>query len=179
MKKLFILFAILTLTNLNAQEKQNDATLEETISFIKKYKHHINGIWLPKWYNKFGEIAFKNYTNTYIKDSGNYLNMIIESKNKKIDKDVKVYLDLTKLRNSSNYSTRGNEVIVLNFIGKYCFVDEYNERNDKKRNFKGNFVRLSISNSEMRPRLAKAFNHLAYLMKKKRLEKQKNSGDKF
>lgn len=179
MKKLLIFFTILTLTNLNAQEKQNDATWEETVSFINKYKYHIKGLWLPKWYNKFGEIGFNDYTNVKIKTSGSYVSMIIQSKNKKIDKDVIVTLDLTKLETASSYSTSGNEVIVLKFIGKYCFVDEYNERNDKKRNFKGNFLRLNISNNEMRPRLTKAFNHLAYLSKQKRLEKRKNSGEKF
>jgi|GEM_PF-4420621 len=51
MKKTLLLLTVLTFSITSAQEKENDATWDETIGFIEKYKEKLH---FDKYLNSFG-----------------------------------------------------------------------------------------------------------------------------
>lgn len=178
MKKLLIFFAIVTLTNLNAQEKQNDATWEETIGFIKKYKNNFSpdskyDIFTNYKFDIYSDriVEYYEFNDEYRKERSKYKNIIYLSKLMKVEDKLKEDLDII-------VRTTGNDVFITEERSYYHPQEKrwiYIETKKRSRSYD----LLYVPNREMYPRLLKAFKQLAYLATKKREEKRKQSGDKF
>ena len=175
MKKLLILFTILTLTNLNAQEKQNDATWEETISFLNKYSDM-----LMRFDNRSSVMDWTKFTNVKFQNKDNTTFLILEySLNPQIlitNYDLK-YLDKVEWQEKSKVNSidwsNWKDVITIKFTRPQPYIFDGKKRGTYKQHA------IKISDSEINERYFKALKHLAYLAKKKREEIRKNSGDKF
>lgn len=185
MKKTILTLAlfITTLTLTFAQEKQGDATWEETIDFIKSKK-------------KFISIDDSTSPSNEIKIDGQGIQLIIytwsnypKGWEKRIYympfrylKSVKpfkegsyCYIDINKLSGEyvsvKVFKTKKDDVFEFNPKGsKYYLHGSYNL---------ARFDKLCVNDVEMRERLTKAFQHLTYLAIQKREAERKASGDKF
>ena len=185
MKKLLIFFTIVTLTNLSAQEKQNDATWEETISFLKKYKDQIT-----HWQSPYRGMPDKpdyevnNISNTKWVFNGNASGRVRMTNGYTQRKDVyKITISLNKLQ-KVKMSDYFDDKIDLNTTGNNIIYDEkmYNDGRINERYTKiinSSYFGIVVYDEEMRPRIYKALKHLTYLATKKREEARKNSGEKF
>ncbi|GAL01429.1 hypothetical protein JCM19314_873 [Nonlabens ulvanivorans] len=170
---LLIIFLFIGLGNLNAQDASNDATWEETISFIEKflpnfdhvcmdlsdgsrtnYKYSLeNNILIAQWDNSYGEDDEYTYRR---------IASILELSS------VSLSDDLITLNFSGNvvklfYEERGDMIywksenrLVINLL------DVQNYEDESQNKF------FSAPNSINTQRLYKAFKHLAYLAKEKR-----------
>lgn len=162
-----LLFMSITAT---AQEKQNDATWEETINFISKNLNYINE----------GEVYDCNYKSRrmwYVTDiSISQSKLIIELRVFKEDKHFQRFTVSLEKINEFKYGTIytvGKNIDVEYFL--LCDTGEIRAKNPNS----GDSVNIKIDDNEMRSRIYKAFQHLAYLAKEKRKAKRKASGDKF
>lgn len=164
-----LFFTILTLTNLNAQEKQNDATWEETIEFINKNKGFLSCYQEPFGYHFNCNIKDIQINENTLKVRYQYI-----KSNEKSMSEKEQWFEV-KLHKISRVDKLNNKNIIRFFTtGKNIhFKSEYFIDHDKKVYF------FPVEDTEMFPRLLKAFKQLAYLATKKREEVRKNSGDKF
>lgn len=159
MKKTFLTLLLLVIANFSiAQDASNDATWEETIEFISEQKEFIQKGW--NWHP--------------IKpDKERIEKFIIEGEIFTIQFEAycEVIVDLSKLY-SANILTEYETTIELKFTGNYSkdFCEDV-------RNF--NEFYIGVSDIEIRPRLLKAFQHLAYLATNKRQKEIKKSSNKF
>lgn len=183
----FCLFATISI----AQDASNDATWEETIDFIKQNKHHIERSEAINYESK-NKISVFDFKNDKLKLS---LSGIIAGKNGQYCNSTylidHISIDLGQLKKASLYG----DYIYLSFIDesvkylnlrekKSCYwyrgANNFKDRIEKIDDRKKTSISLYLSsNTEMRPRLEKAFEHLAYLATKKREEVRKTSGSKF
>ncbi len=178
MKKILILFIIITSVSINAQEKQNDATWEETIGFIKKYKNNFSpdseyDIYTNYKFDIYSDriVEYYEFNNEYRKELSKHKKIIYLSKLMKVEDKFKKDLDILLY-------TTGKDI--LKTSEKYYYHPQkkqwiYIETEKSSSSFR----LLYVPNREMYPRLLKAFKQLAYLATKKREEKRKQSGEKF
>lgn len=175
MKKLIPLLLIAFFNcNLASQTKQNDATWEETIAFIKKYSYHFD-------YPKNLYLAEDRIENFNI-DSNTIGFKRIQRDNTPYSKWLSTSLWSVPLKklDAAKVSQEINGLYLF-FTGDYCTVkkEEVNFKKNTKelRSYKTNGLGLVIKDVEMRQRMIKAFKHLAYLAKQKRLKNRQR--DKF
>ena len=161
---LFLFF--ITTNSLFSQEKQNDATWEETISFIEKHKNKLH---FDKYLNVFGELMISRdeYTNRKYQKVTRFENQI----------ESKKYLNVNMFY--SNGRSHGG----MTFYLLALFKAELNNNSFILFDSNGSKIYFNIYDAYFKERLFKAFSHLAYLAvekKKKEIEKEKkNSGEKF
>lgn len=169
MKKIVLIATVLLSSiTLNAQEKQNDATWEETTRFIKKHLDKIDKyVIAPFFDNDTPSLKVE------ITDNG-YLHMVRNDDEHRHN----VKFDLGFL---SEVRFRDGNKVGLYFSKTKEFIKYFKGRNDwEKRIINENSIDLIYKyDSELNPRVAKAWKHLAYLATKKREEARKASGDKF
>ena len=167
-KALLIITLFIGLVNLNAQDANNDANWEETIGFIVKNQNHLKD---GRYYS-----ITPNFTSFYIEK--NFL--FCEYKDSEDNTHMSYKIDLSKLiqvklvkQTNTRYE---RDDIILKTVGENILVD-YN--NEKYGSLYRNNIHFFVSNIEMRERLIKAFEHLAYLATNNRETERKASGDKF
>ena len=160
---LAILFLILSLTT-NAQEKQNDATWEETIGFIEKYKTNLEAIGLA-WYNRDNEKQYDDFQIVFSSD-----HIYFNSLNGKNDF---ISISLKKLRRCYKANAKW---INIKTTGDYI---HYKPADKSAADFEVNRISIWISDTEMLPRILNAFKHLTDLSKEQRKAEREASSDKF
>lgn len=174
----------------NAQEKQNDASWEETVEFLSKNLHYISiGNVDKERYPELSRSTTK-WRRSVAYFTENNREIVIEFVPRK-DSDrfcgdksyqhfIQYTIPLDKIINvSSHYffwiQTTGKYIDVKKHLpvksGSTCTITDAYTTTD--------VLQVRVEDSEMRPRLYKAFEHLAYLAKEKREAKRKASGDKF
>lgn len=153
---LFIGFVTIT----NAQDETNDATWEETISFLKKNNDKIS--------NDFED--FKLYI-----DNDKIIMKFENSHGLKFRKSF----ELKYFKEVNIFPSSGH--ITINLVGNYIKEEVLysNQKEWEKWDDNDNKVDIKVNDTEWKPRIGKALQHLAYLASKKRKEKRKASGDKF
>lgn len=155
-----LFIAIALITNVNAQEKQNDATWEETVEFINMQKGKVN--YAFKW-GKVEDVPLKEF---HIEGK------VLNSKN---EGNCRYGLDLSKLLSAQEINLNENKypmpMMKLTFTGNYNICEGFDE--------KFNEVYYAITDVEMRSRVLKAFKHLAFLATQKRLQEQKKQKEKY
>lgn len=168
MKQTLLVIALfIGLGNVNPQDASNDATWEETISFLKKYKNDFKVVDAhPSWCEQM-ELEITE-------DKIRYYGAISDYK-------CEYSIDLTKLK-----SVGGNSPsIILYTTGNNCLKYNCRVDNGKSKSCMGNHdgvtnsLMLWIDDIEMHPRFVSAFEHLVKLATKKREDVRKASGDKF
>lgn len=166
MKQLILTLTLFTttLTVTFSQEKQSDATWEETIQFIKQNSSFMgDGLEFKNVQydiNFIENLQFNSYIMKY-----NVNNTISE-------------IDLSKLNNLVEIEDNPENRFFLELTGKYAkktFV-YYDESPTIKHM---NRVALIVSDNDMAIRIKKAFQHLTYLAIQKREVERKAFGDKF
>lgn len=157
---------MLTFSITNAQEKQNDATWDETIGFIEKYKEKLH---FDKYLNSFGRsIASRD-----------------EETNRKHNKVARFenQIESKKYLNVNMFYSNGRSHGGMSFPIITLVKAELNNNSLILFSSNGSKIYFNIYDTYYKDRLFKAFSHLAYLAvekKKKEIEKEKkNSGDKF
>ncbi len=162
----------LGLGNINAQEKQNDATWEETIAFINKYEDQIaNKSSAKKNYfsvtpgyfvgHKEGRMyneVWKYYKDVFKRESVKTEDLIYIKDIRGVPSRFDIWFTRDVVRVKHNW-----------FFGKKPPRDYYTD----------SLGDLTVLDDELKPRIYKAFKHLAYLATQKRESKRKASGDKF
>lgn len=172
MKKAICIFIVLISSFSYSQTKQNDATWEETIAFIKKYSRHLEGPQSEgerienfnidsktirfKWINRHNHSWYKGIETVVV--SAPLLKLMKVSKGESGLYIIYIWL-------TGNYVSRNGESVDL----------RKNKRS--KISFKTSVFKFAIKDVEMRDRMFKAFKHLTYLAKQERLKQ--NKGDKF
>ena len=162
-----ILFSLFLTTTFfcNAQDASNDATWEETIDFIKKNKSFfVKSEYWKKTSNYEFDIDYKYAYISYTVREDLLYNMPSYYIN------YSTSIDLKKIKTADHG--------YIKLTGDYIKVSS--KRKGKSENVSyDNIEGIYIEDTEMKPRLIKAFQHLAYLATKKREEARKASGDKF
>lgn len=180
-KTIVILTILLSSLTATAQEKRNDATWEETIDFILKYKNKISKCEDTDSWEKVG---WANYIEDDEVNEGlkilDYKYLVMRKNNK--DRLFNFKYNLEEI-NEIDFSTR-RRVVYVKFTPtqKLSFkIPADRDLKTRTRNYKHKSIGFYIEtdDSEFHPRLLKAFEHLAYLARKKREEARKASGDKF
>jgi len=158
---LTLILCITTLTVTFAQEKQNDATWEETVEFILKYSKSLkSGKFKPP-------LNLKNFN-----VSNNKLSFKTDIKN---EDDWDNTIDLSKL-SDAKISEHHEDVIILSCTGPYVMWNP----NDSDYEIKyRSYYSFEIGDNELRQRLLNAFKHLAKLATEKREAEREASGEKF
>lgn len=194
---LLLYVATAFVTKVNAQEKQNDATWEETIDFIKKYSYLIEDV---KYFDnpdvtiddEYIYLSSSGYA--YYSSSSTY-NGEFYTTEIKINNTIK--LPIENIRKLEDYWENKDVLYLVENV--YISADlkkdksasyndkDYPETYEKYQNswdeFKLYFNESSSNYKEDSNRLRKAFYHLAYLAnekrKKEKEQRRKESGDKF
>lgn len=173
--KTLLLTATLIISSLTAtaQEKQNDATWEETIEFLNKHSDmlmwydNVGGI--EKW-KKFDKIHFVSEDNT------TFLRLEYSRVDSKwsMSGSYSANFDLKFIKNViwTESSQWGKNHMRINFTREQPF---FTKRGSSPRDFHS----FKLSDSEINRRYYKALQQLAYLAKEKREAERKASGDKF
>jgi hypothetical protein len=164
--KLLILTLFLSLTTFtNAQDASNDATWEETIEFIGS---NLSPKILPSqrfWFTHdgyFHQVKQIYISNDVLVVSGEF---VIDSRGLE-NKTIKIPLIKLKMT--------GDHINILCSLTSSDIKFIYDGQNWAFKDFS-----FGIDDSELEPRVYKAFKHLAYLATKKREEERKASGNKF
>ncbi|WP_074940612.1 hypothetical protein [Algibacter lectus] len=173
MKKLnLIVFTLLIFSanNVHSQEKQNDATWEETINFISE---NLKYTVIESLQQKFNQQSFDNEyatiankTKHSIKD--NFLNTKFSSTYNK-DKSVSyVYFEtpLNKLKKVTLEKAINDEFTTFNIGLKLTGKFAKRTSDDEEKFFDS--ILLSFDDHTLANRMTKAFQHLAYLASEKR-----------
>jgi hypothetical protein len=150
---LLIITLFIGFGNANAQDASNDATWEETIEFINENLQYTKGM-----NNDFSTIE-----EVYLKE-----NKIFVVYSSKIGAKKETTFPLSKISKAREWDD--SEYCLIYLTGDYC-ISDYTEKNGKK-NIHGHIsktdsVKLFYEN-ELRTRMVKAFNHIAYLNSEKR-----------
>lgn len=145
----------ISFTNTKAQEKQNDATWEETIKFINNNKINIvgNACCVGKYETKLFNIVDHIIT--------------LETKNAKYGYFLNPKADLTFLKKAQFYTYsagRYKYVLQLDFMDELVIIDT------DRGSSTSAYLKFEISSELMGKKLEKAFQHLAYLATEKRKE---------
>lgn len=192
MKQLLITALTLFLATTGfAQEKQNDATWEETIDFLIKYKNEISGINWDAVYFQVQDIDKSLATRFHIdfinKESMSIFASATEEYNypKSCNEEVSKSINTKNciLLNLKSVSDEGYG-LKIEFLND-CFLLATSYPNWKKNcqlqktNKLIKNIVLIIENEETQNRYYKAFTHLAYLAKEKREKIRIESDDKF
>ncbi|WP_336127789.1 hypothetical protein [Mesoflavibacter sp. CH_XMU1422-2] len=166
-KKNLATFLLIVITHtLVAQEKQNDATWAETVGFINKNLEFING----------GNPEYK-FTNFNINSTSFSWKWFYKNYNG----SPNIYsssLPLSKLLSVEihNYDPKMSiqqYSLHIKLTGSYILTTGEDGTSNN------NYAYIYVSDIEMRPRIYKAFQHLAYLATEKRKQERETSGDKF
>lgn len=195
LKYILVLFTMLYASHTNSQEKQNDATWEETIEFLQKYSNQIKDAEMGSFEKKYFKNRKINIQSEGIPfgTAGNYL----------LDKH-KDWGD--RFSGSDDFYKRYYKLYEGNFPFKYLLKIEMYSNSiylilsteisysySVKTNYynvgkvendlldrETNQLKLTyVDNEELLPRIEKAFKHLTYLaIEKRKLEREK-SGEKF
>lgn len=176
MKKALVFITVLFFSiTVTAQDATNDATWEETITFIKKYENKITffGISDVAYGRKYESFNFeiKNNNKMYVSsDSNSYVfNTAFDLE---LITDVYGYDNEISIKFLRATEVSYDKKIYANWLRKMIW--------SKDRTINSSEVKIGyISDSEFFPRIRKAWQHLAYLAIKKREEARKASGDKF
>lgn len=167
MKKIIYLFLALSfcnITNIFAQQQQNDATWEETISFLEDNARSMRGkiIWASNHKAETLETTISN------------------------NKTVLTVTNKTPYGDGFQIDIRNINLSDLSYISldegqEHSYImlwsREKGSVNCKKDNSFSpcNFIEIGIENKEMKNRVVKALKHLAYLSNKKNEEKKAKS----
>lgn len=187
-KLLLIGILFFATSNIIAQEKQNDATWEETISFLKENISVFSG---TKYYSLLRDgREDRNTSNDYevFINNSREIEAILKSFHRWSRKANLDYL----LRPERKITEDGEEKFILHFIQNKVddsYTDPGTIDNSKKSSIEINVYRRQTikydkngddkfisgvlmfnENSELPSRIFKAFQHLAYLAKEKRKE---------
>jgi hypothetical protein len=147
-KSLLIIALFIGLGNVNAQDASNDATWEETIEFINENLQYANG----------QDNDFSIIEDIYLKENKIFVYYASESGRKK-----KNILPLNKIKSADDWDTH----CAIWFTGNYS-ISEYTKSNgEKDSTYKTNNGELYFE-KELRLRMIKAFNHIAYLNSEKK-----------
>lgn len=174
--KSLLLTTALMITSLTttAQEKQSDATWEETIEFLSNYSDMMmkfNNVQDVMDWEKFHKVNFVSEENTtflrleYFWGDGD---------------SWSTNFDLKYIENVVWKEGDGNDGIWRNrknYIRINFTRPQPSFFNNEKSDYEG--LSIKLSDSEINKRYLKAFQHLAYLAKEKREAARKASGDKF
>jgi hypothetical protein len=199
MKQTLLIIALfIGLGNLNAQDASNDATWEETIGFISKYSNNYEELSIRiDWCfddNESDDFDFRIDTDyitiqNYAEDkwiciqnndgTGRWEYFYLESIQIPLNK-----LKIIKGTYNLNLETVGDDIKVK---GRHIDLETIwpNGKREVKQTKRSKAYYLGAigldlkSNSELNPRIIKAYQHLVYLSIKKREEARKASGDKF
>lgn len=167
MKQLLLLplMALLSISATYAQQAESEATWEETIAFINKYKSYLHH---TRYHNDPCRNEIKDFN-----ISGNQM-YFTNLPGEGAGNESKHTVDLSKL-DSVDF---GNDAIYLFLVGPYWKVD-YNPytSSSTKSSLKSSY--LTICDEEMKERMYNAFSHLTKLATEKREAERKASGDKF
>ena len=190
-KLVLLVFLIALTTTTNAQDASNDATWEETINFITKYKeyivetnHRTINTHLAIKKIEIVDTSIKIYIDSnkdfYIKKINYYPNQLFAEV---------ITLDLKNLKRIDYSSSYGGIQLDLknNAVNFHNVIESYRNKNNsepyyskrKIKNVTYNDIIFYVDDEDLSDRLAKAFEHLTYLAIKKREEDHKASGDKF
>ncbi|MBD3616913.1 MAG: hypothetical protein HUJ22_10105 [Gracilimonas sp.] len=168
-----------------AQEKQSDATWEETVDFIKSKKSYIEvkfRFYADTWRGTKSELIATSKIESLYSTSMNfkYYKKADKAVGEKANASVSARLSFYDLKNvfDPNYGfpysdfalrTTGENICVSTQADNY----DYSYRNCER------VIGIDVEDTEMRPRILKAFKHLAYLATEYREEQRKASGDAF
>lgn len=210
MKQLLLLplIAFLSISATYAPQAENDATWEETIEFLQKYKEELHSIvgsndgfrpYLRSW----DEVEV---TNEYIRFTGHYTKSNDEGKvpglgfgcweSSETTRTVTIYfanLSTETIEESTSFPVLyfiDHRSIKIEHVTNYKGFNEscnwYRDEMRDMRNIRETFyysrkiiISSASENDEMKLRFAKAFSHLAKLATEKRDADRKASGDKF
>lgn len=168
-----------------AQEKQSDATWEETIDFINSKKEYF------KYTMNFGEREIKINSQNITSETYWSGGMLRYNKPYMWEKAIQS-APLKNLKEVRDFK-ESEQHIYLSFTGNYVTEKIYEAKDDdftiysykgskytyKKTKEEDTFYGLYVPDIEMRERIIKAFQHLTYLAIQKREAERKASGDKF
>ncbi|WP_336129218.1 hypothetical protein [Mesoflavibacter sp. CH_XMU1422-2] len=174
-----ILIFVLVCSFSNAQEKQNDATWQETVNFLNKYKSYFKlGFTYNNNLKKWDEYQIEHIS---ITQQSLYFKATKYNYKKQKSKHIEVSIPFAKLQDIYSGFRQEISTVGNNISFKYRMYDYKGEKIDTRFS-KDRYVKtisFRIQDDEMRKRIIKAFKHLIYLAEQKRIEKQKQSGDKF
>lgn len=162
-----LLFSYTTTTK--AQDASNDATWEETIGFLKKYKSYIGNFHSGDGDGKSSKYGKGKVTEFTINSN----QLILKTETLFFSNNLRRQITILNFRQLLSCH---KDYVILKFTERQYMIrpnrgEDVNESSDVQR--------IYIENIEMRARILKAFQHLAYLATKKREEERKASGDKF
>jgi hypothetical protein len=199
MKKTLLILS-LTFAYTISSYSQSDATWEETIGFIEKYKKELHFSsedlkpYIKKWDNVIVNDKFIKFEIAYEKGGGRE-GYVEGYKGKVCWEKAKTKIIVTIFFKNLSTDTNREGFASLKFIDEnsvkvekntdyYGFntgCDWLNQKNlyDIKSKYNFRQALIGTSNDELDKRVAKAFNHLAKLATDKREAKRKASGDKF
>lgn len=150
----FLALMLGSIVSTQAQEKQNDATWEETVEFINDNLQYA----IPITEFKQEEIKCEILNNEKLK-----IEVIKIKDGERCTYKYTHIIPLRKLKEARYYIVHG-EGVELEFAGKYVKT-----LTCKWSNF-ASVSRIVFSSQELAKRMAKAFKHLAYLANEKRKE---------
>jgi hypothetical protein len=160
--KLTFIALLISLTA-KAQDATNDATWEETVEFIKKYKSYIVN----------DNCTYSDYQTVNV--NNDYLEL-----KRTCDKNETVIQKITFDKLYGVLDKHDEELYLLTLLTTGSSIKRtYYFANGNVIKESYDFLDLKIRDSEFQPRIYKAFEHLSYLATKKREEEHKSSGDKF
>lgn len=195
MKKLLFIALLISTLAISAQEKQNNATWDETISFLEKYKSSIsqlefeNRFGYQEWIDSGKKYYGDHYFNINFKQGSYFINSYYFqhpwSHSPKAFRSYKVKVKLSDLQLLKGIEKgKWNEIRIV-FLEPCVQITAKTNRTDNggKYNDTGThklrWIEIEIDNEEIMERYKKALIHLAYLAKEKRKKSEKDSGDKF
>jgi len=169
MKRTKILIAtfFLIVTNLViAQEKQSDATWEETINFLVQ-----NSAYIDDSVDHSRNGTGYNISNFRIEDSVLYWTVNQENDSNIHNQQQLPLQKLLKCTLEKEAVSKYNHpnTIKLKLTGEYAVYGPYTI----------DYARFYIDDVEMRPRILKAFQHLTFLATEKRKKEREASAEKF
>lgn len=157
-------------TQVLAQEKQSDATWTETIAFIDKYSHEISRMRIN---SRHGYKFFFDHETTSMVENWRGKKDILVWHGSASGYTGKVNVFLREL-SSAEPAILG---IRLCTSGQDIWIRFEGASDEPKRERR--CYRFIVDDTEMRPRLLKAFQHLAYLATERRTEQRRASDDPF
>ena len=200
MKKTLLIIALfIGLGNVNAQDSTNNATLEETIGFIAKYSEKIKSVkvcclgeFSPTTFNKIYSVKItnENMIISLFYDKDDWILFQPTNRSNKFYVE-KISIPLTKISSIGQNTDKSISTVEddIQITGTYEInIYKYNqfveERTKENYTMYTSNVELEYDyNEDLTPRLKKAFQHLEYLLIKKRKDaidaERKASGDKF
>ncbi|MDO1502104.1 hypothetical protein Q2T40_18365 [Winogradskyella maritima] len=198
MKKIKILTITLFLVisnSLFAQDKQNNPTWEETIEFLQKYIYQIESVYfygLDEKYLKNGRLIIWStgipYGNPSLILDRHYDTWSMSGGTNayykryyQLEDGIFPFKFLTAAENlgSNGLTLKLSKKIPIKFYEKTNYYNKGKIEEGWQNEMYDSFRITFHEDSELVPRLIKAFKHLAYLATEKRKQEREASGDKF